>query len=163
MTPNTVPPKRSANSPRLWGRVLESMAAGEKSATRPKRTLLVEILGLPIAAVADSPRPHEMVAAREILRERMAERPRLAAVVGDRAYRGLAPLAARKGVSLDIKAPPPGPTGLRADPTAGHDQARVRPAGPLATVVALRRGLRRLSPAWLEVASVGYLAWRASV
>ncbi len=61
-----------------------------------KRTLLVEILGLPLAARADSARPHDVVAARELLRDRLDELPRLVAIVGDRAYRGLARLAERK-------------------------------------------------------------------
>ena len=60
-----------------------------------KRTLLVEILGLPLAAAACSARPHDVVAGRELLRERIADLPRLRAVVGDRAYRGLAALAER--------------------------------------------------------------------
>jgi len=77
-----------------------------------KRTLLVEILGLPLAAAACSARPHDVVAGRELLRERIADLPRLRAVVGDRAYRGLAALAERKKLALDIKAPPPGVSGF---------------------------------------------------
>ncbi|MGO9178169.1 MAG: transposase [Candidatus Limnocylindrales bacterium] len=44
----------------------------------------------------------------EILHERVDELPRLRAIVGDRAYRGLSRLAQRKHVVLDIKAPPAG-------------------------------------------------------
>ena len=63
-----------------------------------KRTLLVEILGLPVAAGACSARPHDVVAARELLRERIDALPRLRAIVGDRAYRGLTrPSAGRSG------------------------------------------------------------------
>jgi len=75
-----------------------------------KRTLLVEIPGLPVAAGVDSARPHGMVAGRELLRARLPELPRVRAIVGDRAYRGLANLAERRHVSLDIKAPLPGVT-----------------------------------------------------
>jgi len=50
-----------------------------------KRTLLVEILGLPVAADACSARPHDVVA-RELLRERIATLPRLRAIIGDRAF-----------------------------------------------------------------------------
>jgi hypothetical protein len=42
-----------------------------------KRTLLVEILGLPVAAAACSARPHDIVAARDLLRSRIDELPRL--------------------------------------------------------------------------------------
>lgn len=65
-----------------------------------KRTLLVEVLGLPVAARADPARPHDVHAGRELLRERLDELPRLSAVVGDRAYRGLAALAQRRRVNL---------------------------------------------------------------
>ena len=51
-------------------------------------------------------------AARELLRERLAELPRVRAIVGDRAYRGLARLAERKHVRLDVKAPPKGVSGF---------------------------------------------------
>jgi hypothetical protein len=65
---------------------------------------------LPLAASACSARPHDVVAARELLPSASPELPRLAAIVGDRAYCDLERLAARKGLSLDIKAKPPGTT-----------------------------------------------------
>ncbi|MFI5284031.1 MAG: IS5 family transposase, partial [Candidatus Dormibacterales bacterium] len=77
-----------------------------------KRTVLVEILGLPVAARACSARPHDVVAARELLRERLPELARLRAIVGDRAHRRLATLAERKHLALDIKAPPKGTSGF---------------------------------------------------
>lgn len=127
-----------------------------------KRTLLVEILGLPLAADACSARPHDVTAGRELLRDRMADLPNLRAIVGDRGYRGLASLAARKGVNLDIKAPPPGSSGF----------VPLRPLVKIEHAFAQLGRWRRLSRcyegsvasarAWLEVASVGYLAWRAS-
>ncbi len=127
-----------------------------------KRTLLVEILGLPVAADACSARPHDVVAGRELLRERIDTLPRLAAIVGDRAYRGLERLAARKGLALDIKAPPAGVSGF----------VPLRPLVKIEHAFAQLGRWRRLSRcyegsiasarAWLEVASVGYLAWRAS-
>ena len=126
-----------------------------------QRTLLVEILGLPVAAGACSARPHDVVAARELLRERLPGLARVRAIVGDRAYRGLAKLAARKHVALDIKAPPAGVSGF----------VPIRPLYRIKHAVAQLGRWRRLSRcyegteasarAWLEVASVGYLAWRA--
>jgi len=77
-----------------------------------KRTLLVESLGLPVAAHAGSARPHDVIAARELLRDRLPDLTRLRAIVGDRAYRGLAKVAARKHLALDIKVPPPGASGF---------------------------------------------------
>lgn len=77
-----------------------------------KRTILVEILGLPLAARVDSARPHDVVAARELLRDRLPDLPGVHAIVGDRAYRGLPALAGRKHIALDVKAPPPGTSGF---------------------------------------------------
>jgi hypothetical protein len=70
------------------------------------------ILGLPLAARADSARPHDVVAARELLRDRLPDLPSVRAIVGDRAYRGLGRLGERKHLALDIKAPPPGVSGF---------------------------------------------------
>jgi len=128
-----------------------------------KRTLLVEILGLPVAAHAGSARPHDVVAGRELLRDRLPDLTRLRAIVGDRAYRGLAKVAGRKHLALDIKVPPPGASGF----------VPVRPLYRIEHAFAQLVRWRRLSRcyegteasarAWLEVASVGYLAWRAIV
>lgn len=125
-----------------------------------KRTLLVEILGLPVAASACSARPHDVVAARALLRERVEGLPRLRAIVGDRAYRGLAAIARQKGLALDLKRPPDGATGF----------VPIRPLYRIEHAFAQLGRWRRLSRcyegseasarAWLEVASVGYLAWR---
>lgn len=49
---------------------------------------------------------------RELLRERLDDFPRLQAIVADRGHKGLAKLAARKSLKLDIKAKPPGSKGF---------------------------------------------------
>lgn len=126
-----------------------------------KRTLLVEILGLPIAAHAASARPHDVSVGRQLLRECVDGLPRLRAIVGDRAYRGLLGIAQRKRITLDIKVPPPGRSGFTP----------IRPLYKIEHAFAQLGRWRRLSRcyegstasarAWLEVASVGYLAWRA--
>jgi putative transposase len=128
-----------------------------------KRTLLVEILGLPVAAAACSARPHDVVAGRELLRDRIDELPRLAAVVGDRAYRGLARLVARRGLALDVKAPPPGSSGfvpLRPLVKIEHAFAQL---GRWRRLSRCYEGSEASARAWLEVAAMGYLAWRAAI
>jgi transposase len=127
-----------------------------------KRTLLVEILGLPLAAHAVSARPHDVTAGRELLRERIDDLPRLRAIVGDRAYRGLTKLAARKRVTLDIKAPPAGQrwfTPIRPLYKIEHAFAQL---GRWRRLSRCYEGSEASARAWLEVASVGYLAWRAA-
>ena len=125
-----------------------------------KRTLLVEILGLPVAAAACSARPHDVTAARALVRDRIDGLPRLAAIVGDRAYRGLAKLAAHKGLALDIKAPPAGSSGfvpIRPLVKAEHAFAQL---GRWRRLSRCYEGSAASARAWLEVAAVGYLAWR---
>ncbi len=126
-----------------------------------KRTLLVEILGLPVAAGACSARPHDVVAARELLRDRLPDLARLCAFVGDRAYRGLARLAERKHVALDIKAPPPGRSGFTPIWPLYKVEHTIAQLGRWRRLSRCYEGTEASARAWLEVASVGYLAWRA--
>ncbi|HKZ92909.1 MAG TPA: IS5 family transposase [Candidatus Limnocylindrales bacterium] len=128
-----------------------------------KRTLLVEILGLPVAARVDPARPHDVRAGRELLREHIDTLPRLAAIVGDRAYRGLAALAERKRVTLDIKAPPPGVDAFTPIWPLYKVEHTIAQLGRWRRLSRCYEGTTASARAWLEVASVGYLAWRAVV
>ena len=126
-----------------------------------KRTLLVEILGLPVAAGACSARPHDVVAARELLRDRLPD------LAGCGRSSATAPTAASRGSPSASTSRSTSRRRHRASAASSRsgrsikDRARVRPARPLAAPVALLRGHRASARAWLEVASVGYLAWRA--
>ena len=126
-----------------------------------KRTLLVEILGLPVAATACSARPHDVTAARELLRDRVETLPRLWAIVGDRGYRGLTRLAARKGLALDVKAPPAGASGFTPIWPLYKIEHAFAQLGRWRRLSRCYEGSEASARAWLEVASVGYLAWRA--
>jgi putative transposase len=128
-----------------------------------KRTLLVEILGLPVAAEAGSARPHDVTAARELLRHELPGLARVRAIVGDRAYRGLTTLAARKGVRLDVKAPPAGVTGFTPLWPLYKIEHVFAQLGRWRRLSRCYEGSEASARAWLEVASVGYLAWRASI
>lgn len=128
-----------------------------------KRTLLIEILGLPVAAAACSARPHDVVAARELLRDRMPDLARLRAIVGDRAYRGLAKLAGRKHIALDIKARSRGVSGFTPLWPLYKVEHTIAQLGRWRRLSRCYEGSEASARAWLEVASVGYLAWRASV
>ena len=120
-----------------------------------KRTLLVEILGLPVAAGACSARPHDVVAARELLRERLPGLARLRAIVGDRAYRGLAKLAARKHVALDIKAPPASVSGFVPIRPLYRIEHAFAQLGRWRRLSRCYEGTQASARAWLEVASAG--------
>lgn len=53
-----------------------------------------------------------MTAAHELLRRELPALYRVRSIIGDRAYRGLAKLAERKQVNLEVKTRPAGPTGF---------------------------------------------------
>ena len=125
-----------------------------------KRSILVDILGLPFACRVDPARPHDVTSGRELLANRLPELPRLRAVVADRAYRGLARLAAHRGLALDIKAPPPGVSGfvpLRPLVKVEHAFAGL---GRWRRLSRCYEGTEASARAWLEVAAMGYLSAR---
>lgn len=69
-----------------------------------KRSLLVDVLGLPIAVHVTSSRPHDSTAGRELLDEVLPNLPRVEVVVADRGYRGLAHhVAARHGRCFEVR------------------------------------------------------------
>jgi hypothetical protein len=94
-----------------------------------KRSILVDILGLLVAAHVASARPHDVRAGCELLREGLGGLPRVSAIVADRGYRGLRHLAGRRHLRLDTKAPL-------------QERARLRPARALAAPITLLRGHR---------------------
>lgn len=49
-----------------------------------KRSILIEILGLPVGVRVDPAKPHDVKPGRELLDEKLPELPNLAAVVADR-------------------------------------------------------------------------------
>jgi len=118
-------------------------------------------LGLPLAARADSARPHDVVAARELLHDRLADLPSVRAIVGDRAFCGLAGLADRKHLALDIKAPPPGSSGFTPLWPLYRIEHAFAQLGRWRRLSRCYEGTTASARAWLEVASVGYLLWRA--
>jgi transposase len=104
-----------------------------------KRTILIDILGLPFAVRADPAKPHDVSVGRDFLDQHLGEFPRLAAVVADRGYRGLAALAGRNNLALDITE---GQGRVHAHRSALARGDRVCPTWPLAPPVALLRGHR---------------------
>jgi transposase len=147
-----------------------------------KRTILIEILGLPLAVQVDSAKPHDVQAARRFLGPQLDPRhpalPGLQAIVADRGYTGLGALAASHGLVLDIKRPPT-PALLPPKKPGGKPRRAPRVFTPLRPLYKVentwaRLGMwRRLSrcyeetplgaKTWLEVACVAYLCGRLRV
>lgn len=121
---------------------------------------MVEILGLPIGARVDGAKPHDVRVGRELLREHLADFPRLQAIVADRGYRGLAKLAARKQLKLDIKAKPPGTKGFTPIAPLWRVEHAFAQLGRWRRLARRYEGSEASAKAWLEVASMGYLLGR---
>jgi transposase len=121
----------------------------------------VRLEGLPIAARVDPARPHDVRVGRELLADRLDELPRVSAIVADRGHRGLAKLAARKRVKLDIKAPPKGTSGFVPLAPLYKVEHAFAQLGRWRRLSRCYEGAEASARAWLEVASVGYLLGRA--
>ncbi len=128
-----------------------------------KRSILIEILGLPLAVQVDPAAPHDVRSGRELLNESLPDLPRVQAIVADRGYRGLAKLAARRNLRLDIKAPPKGTSGfVPIAPLYRVEHAFAR-LGRWPRLSRCYEGCEASAKAWLEVASVAYLIARLRV
>ena len=125
-----------------------------------KRSILIEILGLPIAARVDPARPHDVKVGRELLADQLSALPGVQAIVADRGYRGLAALAARKHVKLDIKAPPKGTVGFPPLAPLYKVEHAFAQLGRWRRLSRCYEGTEASARAWLEVASFGYLLGR---
>jgi transposase len=125
-----------------------------------KRTVLVEILGLPVAAHVASARPHDVVAGRELIHEALPRHPRVSDVLGDRGYRALVKAAAKHGARLVIKAPPAGQTGFRPITPLYMIEHAFAQLGRWRRLSRCFEGTAASARAWLEVACLGYLFGR---
>jgi len=94
------------------------------------------------------------------LGEHLADLPSIRVIVGDRSYRGLAALAKRKHVRLDIKAPPKGVSGFTPLWPLYKIEHAFAQLGRWRRLSRCDEGSEASARAWLEVASVAYLAWR---
>jgi transposase len=122
-----------------------------------KRSVLVEILGLPVAAHVESARPHDVQAGRELIHEALARKPRVSDVLGDRGYRGLVNAAAKHGVRLVIKAPPAGHKGFVPIAPLYKVEHAFAQLGRWRRLSRCFEGTTASARAWLEVACLGYL------
>jgi transposase len=128
-----------------------------------KRSLVIEILGLPLAVQVDSAKPHDVRSGRELLTKTLPALGSVKAIVADRGYKGLNKMAAKQGLLLDIKAPPKGTSGFT--PIAPlyrveHAFARLGRWRRLSRCYEVSAASAR---AWLEVAAVAYLFARLRV
>lgn len=122
-----------------------------------KRSIAIEILGLPLAVSVESARPHDVSAGRRLLAGTLPTLGTVQAVVADRGYRGLGKMANKAKVKLDIKAPPKGSSGFTAIwPLYKVEHAFAR-LGRWRRLSRCYEGSAESARAWLEVAALAYL------
>ena len=92
-----------------------------------KKTIAIDYLGLPIGATVHGARRHDVRAARDLLDELLPAHPRVADVLGDRGFRGLAgPIAREHGKRRRDQAPGPAAWRVQADQAVVAGRGRVR-------------------------------------
>jgi hypothetical protein len=106
---------------------------------RAKRTVLIEIMGLPVGAHVESAKPHDVSAGRRLIHSALPALATVTDVLADRGYRGLTKAAGMHHARVQIKAPAPGQSGFKPIAPLYKVRARLCPARSLATAVALFR------------------------
>jgi putative transposase len=121
-----------------------------------KRSIVIEILGLPLAVSVESARPHDVSAGRRLLGSTQPALGTVKAIVADRGYKGLGKMASKAQVKLEIKVPPKGGgfTPIRPLYKVEHAFARL---GRWRRLSRCYEGTPESARAWLEVAALGYL------
>lgn len=130
-----------------------------------KRTVVAEILGLPIAVSAESARPHDVRSGRLLLRDLLKDRPqslpRLQAIVADRGYGGLQNfITIRNGLTVDIKRKAPGTVGFKPIGPLWRIEHVFAQLGRWRRLARCYEQTEQSAKAWLAVASVGYMLGR---
>ena len=122
-----------------------------------KRSVVIDILGLPLAVSVESARPHDVSAGRRLLDTTLPALGTVQAIVADRGYRGLGKMANKKRIRLDIKAPPKGTVGFTPIAPLYRVEHAFARLGRWRRLSRCYEGCPESARAWLEVASLGYL------
>jgi putative transposase len=125
-----------------------------------KRTVLIEIMGLPVAAEVESARPHDVSAGRRVLREALPALGTVTDVLADRGYRGLTKAAGKHGARVVIKAPAPGQSGFQPIAPLYKVEHAFAQLGRWRRLSRCFEQTRASAQAWLQVAAFGYLLGR---
>ena len=128
-----------------------------------KRSVVIDILGLPLAVSVESARPHDVSAGRRLLDAALPALGTVQAVVADRGYRGLGKMAVKKGMRLDIKAPPKGTVGFTPIAPLYRVEHAFARLGRWRRLSRCYAGTAESARAWLEVPALGYLFARPRV
>ena len=128
-----------------------------------KRSVVIDILGLPLAVSVESARPHDVSAGRRLLDTTLPALGTVQAMVADRGYRGLGKMANKRRIRLDIKAPPKGTSGFTPIAPLYRVEHAFARLGRWRRLSRCYEGCAESARAWLEVAALGYLFARLRV
>ena len=104
-----------------------------------------------------------MSAGRRLLNATLPALSTVLAVVADRGYRGLGKMTAKKGIRLDIKAPPKGTVGFTPIAPLYRVEHAFARLGRWRWLSRCYEGSAESARAWLEVAALGYLFARLQI
>jgi putative transposase len=126
-----------------------------------KRSLLVDVLGLPVAVHVTSSRPHDSTAGRELLDAALPELPRVELVVADRGYRGLTHhVAARHGRCFEVRHWDTKPDGFKPIAQVWRVEDAFAQLGRWRRLSRSFEGTAASATTWCQVAAVGLLFGR---
>jgi transposase len=128
-----------------------------------KRSIAIEILGLPLAVQVDSARPHDVSSGRTLLSRTLPQLGTVKAIVADRGYRGLTKMTAKRQIKLEIKAPPKGTSGFTPIAPLYRVEHAFARLGRWRRLSRCYEGTSESARAWLEVAALAYLFARLRV
>lgn len=130
-----------------------------------KRSMLVDILGLPVAVKVTSSRPHDSTVGRELLDEVLPELPSVRAVLVDRDYRALAHhAAAQHVVTVEVRywdTKPEG--GFKSLQPVWRVEDAFAQLGRWRRLTRSFEGTAASAPAWVQVAACGMLPAKLAV
>jgi len=126
-----------------------------------KRTILVDYLGLPVAARIDSARPHDSKAGRLLCDTALPILPRVDSILADSGFHGLvATIGPRHQVNITIKAWKPKPKGFKPIKPLWRVEDCFAELGRWRRLARCFEGSAASATAWLHIACVGYLLHR---
>lgn len=124
------------------------------------RPILIDRLGLPIAARVDSARPHDVTAGRTLLDRALPGLPRVTLVLADPGYKALDKAAQRHNARFEVRRRAPGATGFTPLALVWRVETTFAQLGRWRRLSRCFEGSRESAEAWLEVACFGYMLGR---
>ena len=125
-----------------------------------KRSILIDRLGLPIAARVDSAKPHDVTAGRLLIHAALPNLPRVSLVLADRGYRALDKAAQRHNARFEVRSRPPNTVGFKPLALVWRVETTFAQLGRWRRLSRCSEGSAESARAWLEVACFGYMLGR---